>query len=559
MPQLVLGPMLRFVDDRRATIWVETDGPVTVEVLGRSARTFRVAGHHFALVQLDGLEPGSVTPYELSLDGEQVWPSADSPFPDSVIRTTHAERPFQLAFGSCRVARPNREPYTLDRTQHRQGVGVDALHALAARLRSTDYHAWPDVLLFLGDQVYADDVSPETAQFIRARRDTSRPPGLEVADFEEYCRLYREAWSEPTVRWLLSTLPTAMIFDDHDIHDDWNTSAAWRQQMAATSWWRERITGGLMAYWLYQHLGNLAPEELATDEVFNQAQTVSDAAPLLREFATRADAEADGRKPTRWSYRRDHGRTRLLVVDSRCGRILETDHRQMVDPPEWDWLVAQTEGEIDHLLIASSLPILLPSAVFDLEGWNEAVCAGAWGPLAARLGERVRQAIDLEHWAAFRRTFDALMRLVADLGARADDRRPAMILFLSGDVHYSYLAQASFPASSGVKCPVYQAVCSPLRNPTQRSVQLADRFTRTGFSRRLGRLLARSAKVAEPGLSWEMTRGPWFHNGIATVALDGREGRLSFDQAPTRRGVDTPTLETACVANLTPGGDAGSR
>ncbi|MGW1633884.1 hypothetical protein, partial [Streptomyces anthocyanicus] len=29
------------------------------------------------------------------------------------------------------------------------------------------------------------------------------------------------------VRWLLSTVPSCMIFDDHDVIDDWNTSAAW--------------------------------------------------------------------------------------------------------------------------------------------------------------------------------------------------------------------------------------------------------------------------------------------------------------------------------------------
>ena len=99
MPDLVLGPMLRFVDDRRATIWVETDCPASVEVLGHSVRTFGVAGHHFALVQLDGLEPGSVTPYEVLLDGRRVWPHAGSPFPTSVIRTTHPERPFRWRSG----------------------------------------------------------------------------------------------------------------------------------------------------------------------------------------------------------------------------------------------------------------------------------------------------------------------------------------------------------------------------------------------------------------------------------------------------------------------------
>src|SRR5258708_32283708 len=66
------------------------------------------------------------------------------------------------------------------------------------------------------------------------RTDASQAvPDNEVADFEEYCALYREAWSQPAVRWLFSVIPTAMIFDDHDVHDDWNTSAQWRAGAAA--------------------------------------------------------------------------------------------------------------------------------------------------------------------------------------------------------------------------------------------------------------------------------------------------------------------------------------
>jgi len=59
--------------------------------------------------------------------------------------------------------------------------------------------------------------------------------------------MYRESWGEPTVRWLLSTLPTAMVFDDHDVHDDWMTSAAWHEHMRAKQWWHERIVGAFMS------------------------------------------------------------------------------------------------------------------------------------------------------------------------------------------------------------------------------------------------------------------------------------------------------------------------
>ena len=57
---LLLGPLLRYVDDSSASLWVETRGPSTVAVrrghVSSSARTFRVHGHHYALVELHDLE-----------------------------------------------------------------------------------------------------------------------------------------------------------------------------------------------------------------------------------------------------------------------------------------------------------------------------------------------------------------------------------------------------------------------------------------------------------------------------------------------------------------------
>jgi phosphodiesterase/alkaline phosphatase D-like protein len=136
-----------------------------------------------------------------------------------------------LAFGSCRVSLPHEPPFTLSKDRDDRGREVDALLALVERLRTQPPHEWPDAVLLLGDQIYADQVSPETKRLIEERRgsgDASAddPPQGDVADFEEYTWLYREAWSDPATRWLLSTISSAMIFDDHDVHDDWNTSWA---------------------------------------------------------------------------------------------------------------------------------------------------------------------------------------------------------------------------------------------------------------------------------------------------------------------------------------------
>jgi hypothetical protein len=513
-------------------------------VLGHRSPTFHVAGHHYALVVIAGLAPGGSYEYGVALDGERRWPDSSRSFPASRIRTLDPDRGLKVAFGSCRVAAPHEPPYVLERREHRDGRGVDALQALARQMRDQPPEDWPSLLLMLGDQVYADAASPQTRAFIRSRRSTRGPPGEEVADFEEYTRLYREAWSEPALRWLLSTVASAMIFDDHEVIDDWNTSAAWKRGIQAQPWWNERIAGALMSYWIYQHLGNLAPGELREDRWYQQARTAGDAGPLLRQAALTADRTTAG---SRWSYRRQLGRSRLVVIDSRAGRLFEPARREMVDDEEWRWLDRELRGDVDHLLVATSLPFLLPRAIHDLEAWDEAICAGAWGRAASRLGERLRRAIDLEHWAAFRSSFDRLAGALREVASGQRGSAPASIVLLSGDVHYAYLAQARY-ADPRVQSKIYQAVCSPFRHPLDPPLELANRVAFGSVAEWLGKLLARSARLPQPPLSWQIMRGPYFANEVATLELLGREAQLQLERTPER------DLRLDCVveASLTP-------
>ena len=187
----MLGPLLRYSGPTSATVWVQTrdHSVVRVRAFDRewSARTFGVHGHHYALVVLEGLEPGSSGDYTVDVDGERVWPPADPAyerFPASRVTTLDPHEPSRLAFGSCRTSVPH------DAAGNASN-GVDALRAYALELSRTDPQRWPHLLCFLGDQVYADMTSDAMRDFIRARRDPSQPPWLELKDYQEYAHLYR--------------------------------------------------------------------------------------------------------------------------------------------------------------------------------------------------------------------------------------------------------------------------------------------------------------------------------------------------------------------------------
>src|SRR6185503_852272 len=157
--------------------------------------------------------------------------------------------------------------------------------------------------------------------------------------------------------------------------------------------------GGFMSYWAYQHLGNLPPEDRMDDATYRAVRAAEgDAGPIVRDFAFAADREVAG---ARWSYRRDLGRTRIVMMDSRAGRVLEPGARHMVDAEEWACIERWTEGTFDHILLGTSLPAFLGRGMHHLEAWNEAVAECPWGRAAAGLAEKVRRALDLEHWAAF--------------------------------------------------------------------------------------------------------------------------------------------------------------
>jgi hypothetical protein len=521
MAKLVLGPLLRHVDSTSATVWVETDTACSVEVAGHVADTFRAGDQHFALVLVEGLTPGTSTEYDVRLDGDVVWPEPDSDLPRCRIRTANVDDDVhRIVFGSCRAAKPvspaGKDP-----------LGPDALDAYALRMIGLPEAHWPDALVLLGDQVYADEPTDETKAWLKERRGGAEPQ-KEVVHFPEYARLYHESWTDPEIRWLMSTTPVSMIFDDHDVRDDWNTSQTWREQMARKPWWRDRIRAGLASYWIYQHIGNLGPDELKSNELYQQVVTAgrdTDVLPALLDFAEQADAEVDGHKATWWSYRRDFGRVRLLVIDTRCGRIL-SGTRLMVSDEEFDWIEENAVGDVDHLFIGSSLPWLMPHGLSHFQSLNEnAASKPGW---RGWLAERVRQVADLEHWPAFRASFVRLSALIQRVASDEHGRTaPSTVCVLSGDVHHSYVAEASYPKPTGSR--VLQLTCSPVHNDPPKPFRLVFRLSWSRPVSAVLRKLADRAGISPDPMEWTKRSGPHFGNSVAVIEVDGRRADFRLE------------------------------
>jgi hypothetical protein len=149
------------------------------------------------------------------------------------------------------------------------------------------------------------------------------------------------------------------------------------------------------------------------------------------------------------------------------------------------------------------------------------------------VGERIRRAGDLEHWAAFGRSFTAFEQLITGLASGAQGAPPASVTVLGGDVHHSYLAKAGLPAGVTSPTVIYQLVCSPIHNLLPDNFRQLQRIVTSRAGAVIGGTLARLARVPAPQIGWRITKGPWFPNMLAALDFDGRHARVRFDRSGT--------------------------
>jgi hypothetical protein len=158
----------------------------------------------------------------------------------------------------------------------------------------------------------------------------------------------------------------------------------------------------------------------------------------------------------------------------------------------------------------------------------------------AYLSEQLRRAVDLEHWAAFNRSFEQLCDWLATIARGTEGSRPpATILVLGGDVHCSSISEVNLGA--GAESRVHQLVCSPFRNPLSAKERRIVKATGSRAAAKVFALLAKLAGVEPTSVSWEPLRKPTFENGLGEIVLERRAATATIRRSP-REGEDPELL-----------------
>jgi hypothetical protein len=268
-----------------------------------------------------------------------------------------------------------------------------------------------------------------------------------------YATLYR-------VRRALANVPTAMIFDDHEITDDWNMTLGFSRGVYANPLARRVVQNGMVAYALCQHWGNV-PEDFATPAspggallalldqktpVDYAAVYASNSTQLQKITGVRTTADHRDADPASliYNYTLEAAAYQVIVTDTRSWRTYPdgdntTAHFLPATPS--DQLKAQVgnapalNGRASLVVLTTNAPPTEPLRTAERHYHLTNLLSGSDHP-------DIYDGWDLPSVA-----FDRLLASLANRLPVVDGKKKGWVVMLSGDVHHGFSAHLKYRAT----------------------------------------------------------------------------------------------------------------
>ncbi|MGF1754723.1 alkaline phosphatase family protein [Vibrio makurazakiensis] len=270
----------------------------------------------------------------------------------------------------------------------------------------------------------------------------------------------------PQVQRLMAHIPTYMIFDDHDVTDDWNLTVGWEQAANQNPFASQVIGNGLYAYWLCQGWGN-EPENFSS-EFLDHARSIFETKPdnngtqtLAIDLAKQTDCLRNLNNFEKWHYT-IHSSPKVVVLDTRTRRW--RSESRMNKPSglmDWEALIEFQHELIDQdkVIIVSAAPMF---GVKFIETLQKSMTT---------LGQPL--VIDAENWMAHPGSANTLISIFTHT------KTPTNFVILSGDVHYSFAYDIKLRYRKNSP-NIYQITCSGIKNqfpaPLLKFCDISDRL-----------------------------------------------------------------------------------
>ena len=297
---------------------------------------------------------------------------------------------------------------------------------------------------------------------------TPQPPQLSAQEQQRYAReqvqidQFRNGL--PGVARVFAHLSTLMIFDDHDITDDWNLSAQWEETAYGHPFSKRIIGNALLAYLLCQGWGN---QPQVFGELVSQTQALArQVQDNHLEATTQDELLATLLKFQHWHYVLPTTPA-LVVLDTRTRRWRsEFTLKQPSGLLDWEALSELQHQLLDH----PSAIIVSPAPIFGVKLIETVQKVFSWCgfPLL----------VDAENWMAHRGSAQVILNIFRH------SRTPGNYVILSGDVHYSFVYQVLIRHRNGGP-RIWQITSSGIKNEfPPRLLEWFDRLNRWLYSPR---------------------------------------------------------------------------
>ncbi|NNB44569.1 alkaline phosphatase D family protein [Pseudomonas chlororaphis] len=297
-----------------------------------------------------------------------------------------------------------------------------------------------------------------------------RPPQLAAKEQQRYqreqLRIVAFAKGLGGVARVFAHLPSLMIFDDHDITDDWNLSAQWEETAYGHPFSKRIIGNALIAYMLCQGWGN-NPDAFATPLQHTRAlsaEAQGDA--LYLDSATQDTLIDELLRFQQWQYTLPTTPA-LVVLDTRTRRWRsEFNLAQPSGLLDWEALSELQHELLDH----PSAIIVSPAPVFGVKLIETVQKVFSWcgHPLL----------VDAENWMAHRGAAQVILNIFRH------SRTPGNYVILSGDVHYSFVYEVLIRHRKGGP-KIWQITSSGIKNEFPATLlEWFDRLNRWLYSPR---------------------------------------------------------------------------
>ena len=266
-------------------------------------------------------------------------------------------------------------------------------------------------------------------------------PIYSKSDYQRDCKIIGKFLSGTHyARRLMANVPTYMMFDDHEITDDWNLTKGIHHQLNTNAFSRRLVTNGLSAYWLCQHWGNV-PEAISAEDIRN----ISDCF-VQKSEAALATLE-QGVLSRYWAYNVPTNPP-VLILDTRTKRYFSQQGLALISPQGF----ALLRELINTLkpLEATTLVLLSPTPVYGFSSLES---------LQLGVPAEAATVFDSEPWIANKSSIVSLKQELAAL------RELKHVVILSGDVHYSFgRLERDVSTVEGRSIDYYQLCSSPSCN-----------------------------------------------------------------------------------------------